>query len=370
MGEALQLTAGLKERLVAELEAARRRTLALLEPLSDEELVRQHSPLMSPLIWDLAHIGHFEELWLVRRLTGADPLHPETDDMYDAFQHVRSERVELPLLEPATAHAYLGEVRDRALTALEHIDLDPAEPLLRDGFVYGMVAQHEQQHVETMLQTIQVSGLEHEGGGPTECGVRGEVLVDGGRFTMGTNDEPWAYDNERPAHELELPAFRIEAAPVTNAAYAEFLADGGWPEAPMSWEQDGGTWLCRRFGRLEPLPPDEPVQHVSWHEAEAFARWAGKRLPTEAEWEKAARVAALGTNGAVWEWTSSDFEAYPGFTAFPYREYSEVFFGSDYKVLRGASWATDPVVARATVRNWDFPIRRQLFAGLRLAADA
>ena len=370
MRQAPQLTVGTRERIVAELEAARARTLALLEPLPDAELERQHSPLMSPLVWDLAHIGHFEELWLLRRLTGADPLHPETDDMYDAFQHVRSDRVDLPLLQPATARSYLAEVRARVLEVLETIELDPADALLRDGFVYGMVAQHEQQHVETMLQTIQLSGLEHEGGRPRPCPAGEDVLVAAGPFTMGT-DEPWAYDNERPAHERELPAFRISSAPVTNGAYAEFLADGGWPEPPLSWEPDGeGGWARRRFGRLEPVPADEPVQHVSWPEAEAFAAWAGRRLPTEPEWEKAARLGVLEGRGSVWEWTSSDFEAYPGFEAFPYAEYSEVFFGNEYRVLRGASWATHPLVARTTVRNWDFAIRRQIFAGLRLAGDA
>jgi iron(II)-dependent oxidoreductase len=355
---------------VGELEAARARTLALLDQISDEELVCQHSPLMSPLVWDLAHIGHFEELWLVRRLTGAEPLHPETDEMYDAFEHVRSDRVDLPLLEPSTARTYLADVRARALEVLDRIELDPEDRMLRDGFVYGMVAQHEQQHVETMLQTIQLSGLEHEGGRPAVCAEGTEVLVEAGPFVMGTDTEPWAYDNERTAHECELPVFLVSSAPVTNAAYAEFLADGGWDEPPMSWQRNGDGWVRCRFGLLEPVPPDEPVQHVSFPEADAYARWAGKRLPTEAEWEKAAKLGVLAGVGSVWEWTSSGFEGYPGFEAFPYREYSEVFFGHEYKVLRGASWATHPLVARTTVRNWDFPIRRQIFAGLRLARDA
>jgi gamma-glutamyl hercynylcysteine S-oxide synthase len=372
MRGAPQLTAGLRERIVGELEAARARTLALIAPISDDELVGQHSPLMSPLVWDLAHIGHFEELWLVRRLTGADPLHPETDGMYDAFEHVRSERVDLPLLEPSTARFYLTEVRARTLETLEtleRIELDPEDRLLRDGFVYGMVAQHEQQHVETMLQTIQLSGLAHEGGRPAACAEGTEVLVGVGPFVMGTDDEPWAYDNERPAHERELPAFRIDSVPVTNAAYAEFLAEGGWDEPPMSWQRDGDGWRRCRFGVLEPVPPGEPVQHVSFPEAQAYARWADKRLPTEAEWEKAARLGVLEGVGSVWEWTASDFDAYPGFEAFPYREYSEVFFGDHYEVLRGASWATHPLVARTTGRNWDFPIRRQIFAGFRCAED-
>jgi iron(II)-dependent oxidoreductase len=319
---------------------------------------------MSPLVWDLAHIGHFEELWVLRRLAGAEPIFPANDEVYDASEHPRDERPSLALLDPPTARAYLTEVRERVLEVLERTELDPADRLLRDGFVFGLVVQHEQQHVETMLQTLQLSRRACEGGGPAAIGRGEEALVEAGPFAMGT-DHPWAYDNERPVHEVDVPAFRIDSSPVTNGEWAAFLADGGWDEAPLGWE--GGC--VRRFGRLVPLDPDEPVQHVSWHEADAFARWAGKRLPTEAEWEKASSLGLLQGVGQVWEWTSSDFSAYPGFEAFPYREYSEVFFGSDYKVLRGGSWATHPTVARTSFRNWDFPIRRQIFAGVRCARD-
>jgi iron(II)-dependent oxidoreductase len=366
-----QVTGDVKERIAAELEAARVRTLSLLAPFTDEELTAQVSPLMSPLVWDLAHIGHFEELWISRQLRGAAPIHPESDDTYDAFAHVREERPSLSLLDPVKARAYLADVRARSLDVLEDIDLDPSDPLLRGGFAFGLVVQHEQQHVETMLQTIQLSGLEHEGGRPpVTTGQRHEVRVEAGTFAMGTDDEPWAYDNERPSHEVDVPAFSIDAEPVTNGAYAEFLAVTGTTEPPLSWERDAGAWVRRHFGRLEPVPPDEPVQHVSWEEADAYARWAGKRLPTEAEWERAAKLGVLRGVGSVWEWTSSDFGGYPGFSAFPYAEYSQVFFGHDYKVLRGASWATSGAVSRLTFRNWDFPIRRQIFSGFRCARDA
>ena len=370
MREAVAVAADPKERIAFELEEARRRTLELVAPFSDEELARQHSPLMSPLVWDLAHIAHFEELWLVRRLTGAEPLHPEGDDLYDAFRHPRAERLSLPLLDPGGARAFLTGVRARALDALERVELSPDDRLLRDGFVFGLVAQHERQHAETMLQAIQLSGLEHPGGSPAPCDARGEAAVGAGLCSLGTDDEPWAYDNERPAHEVELRAYSIDRAPVTNAEYVGFVEETG-TEPPKFWEREGpGSWTRVRFGRREAVPPAEPVQHVSWHEAEAFARWAGKRLPTEAEWEQAASLGLLDGAGSVWEWTASDFQGYPGFEAFPYREYSEVFFGSDYKVLRGASWATHPVVARRTFRNWDFPVRRQIFAGFRCARDA
>jgi iron(II)-dependent oxidoreductase len=355
----------LRQAVAAELEAARRTTVELLAPLDDDALVRQHSPLQSPLVWDLAHVGHFEELWIARRVGGCEPLHAAGDDLYDAFQHVRSERAELPILRPEQARAYLEAVRARTLETLERVDLDADDPLLANGFVFGLVLQHERQHNETMLQTIQIAGLEHPGGGPAAVAARGEASVPQGSFALGTDGEPWAYDNERPEHEVDLAAYAIDAVPVTNADYAEFVGAGG--ERPEYWTERG-TLL--RFGRERRLDPQEPVQHVSWHQADAYARWAGKRLPTEAEWESAARLGLLHGVGEVWEWTASDFGGYPGFRAFPYREYSEVFFGDEYKVLRGGSWATHPTVARVTFRNWDFPVRRQIFAGFRCARDA
>jgi iron(II)-dependent oxidoreductase len=376
---------GLREDAASALAAARARSLALLEPLSDDDLVRQHSPLMSPLVWDLAHVGNYEDLWLVRSLGGVG-VGPQYDDMYDAFRHPRPRRPALPLLGPAAAREYAAEVRARAL---EVLDGQAGDEL---PFAYGMVVQHEHQHDETMLATVQLmegaSAYPQAGAPGSVTAPAGEVLVEGGPFLMGTDTDPWAYDNERPAVEVHVAAFLIDARPVTNAEYAEFIADGGYQrpdlwsedgwkwrqaeglEAPQFWRLDGSTWWRRRFGISEPVPLDEPVQHVCWHEACAFAAWAGKRLPTEAEWEKAARSGAAADTARVWEWTSSSFTGYPGFASFPYREYSEVFFGDDYKVLRGGSWATDASMRRPSFRNWDYPIRRQIFSGLRCARDA
>jgi len=374
-----------KTDVVAALERAREATLRLVEPLDDELLLAQVSPLMSPLVWDLAHIGWFEELWLVRRL-GGEAQGERFDDVYDAFRHARSERSGLPILTPREARAYLERVRRDTLQVLEDVSLDESDPLLRDAYVYGLVAQHELQHQETMLQTIQLSGVEYPAPPLEDMQVAADVLVPGGPFMLGTDDEPWAYDNERPAHVVELPAFSLERHPVMNERVAEFVEDGGYRtrrfwseagwswlqeeqvEAPLYWQRAPEGWLRRRFGRSEPVPPAEPVQHVSFYEAEAVAAWAGKRLPTEAEWEKAANE--IERTPWVWEWTSSAFTGYPGFESFPYPEYSEVFFGDEHRVLRGGSWATDPLVARVTFRNWDFPQRRQLFSGVRLASDA
>jgi iron(II)-dependent oxidoreductase len=189
-----------------------------------------------------------------------------------------------------------------------------------------------------------------------------------GTHLIGAPEEGFAYDNERSRHSIELDAFEIDRHPATNAAYARFIEDTG-AEPPLYWERDGeGPWVRTAMGRRDPIDPDLPVIHISADEADAFARWAGKRLPSEFEWE-AARPELEGL-GQVWEWTSSHFLPYPGFEAFPYPEYSEVFFGDTYRVLRGSSWATHPHVARPTFRNWDLPERRQIFAGLRCARDA
>jgi iron(II)-dependent oxidoreductase len=375
--------------LAAELGRARARTATLLEPLSDEQLVKQVSPLMSPLVWDLAHIGHFEELWLLRRLAGRPPLREEHDEVYDAFAHERSARGELPAMSPPAARAFLDDVRQRVLALLAELPFDNSDPLLEDGFVFGMVVQHELQHVETMAQTLQLGGF--PGPAPTrppDVASSGELLVDAGAFTLGAGaDEPWAYDNERPVHEVSLEPFRIDRALVTNAEYRAFIEAGGYrdrtawseagwawreperAEAPLFWERDGDRWLRRRFDVVELVPAQEPVQHVSFYEADAYARWSGKRLPSEPEWEMAAGELEHA-HGAVWQWTSSHFTGYPGFRAFPYPEYSEVFFGTEYRVLRGGSWVTDPLVARPTFRNWDYPRRRQIFSGIRCARNA
>jgi iron(II)-dependent oxidoreductase len=429
----------LKAYVADELDRVRERSFGLTTTVLDEpELLAQHSKLMSPLVWDLAHVGNYEELWLLRAAAGIEAMRPEIDSIYDAFEHPRATRPTLPMLRPDEAGQYIGLVRRKVLDALERMRLGGADALLDGGFVFGMVLQHEHQHDETMLATHQLRrGLPVLPDGdarpaPNALLTGAEVRIPAGRFVMGTSDDPWAYDNERPAHDVDLPAYFIDTVPVSNRAYRGFVQDGGYDEqrwwspagwewrtasgkrTPAFWVRDGDGWQRRRFGRLEPLPDDEPVQHVCFYEADAYARWAGRRLPTEAEWEKAAswdqatrtkrrfpwgedaptdELANLGQRryrptaagsfptgasaygalqmlGDVWEWTSSEFTGYPGFRSFPYKEYSEVFFDDGYRVLRGGSWATDPMACRNTFRNWDHPIRRQIFAGFRTARDA
>ncbi len=421
----------MRDQVADGLESARARTLMLTD-LDEPELLAQHDPLMSPLVWDLAHIGQQEELWLLRRGDGNRPglLPPAVDSLYDAFKHARAERPTLPLLPPVEARAFCREVRGRVLDVLDKVPDDAGEL-----FPAAMVVQHEQQHDETMLATLQLRhGPPVLLGAPLPNGRRldtDRVFVPGGEFVLGVNaaDEPFSLDNERPAHAVAVDAFWIGRAPVSNAQWQDFVADGGYQqprwwsargwahrveaglERPKFWALDGTR---QRFGVTEHMPPDEPVQHISYFEAEAFAAWSGARLPTEVEWEKAcvwdpatgrrrrwpwgsaeptAQRANLGGTalrpapvgaypdgasacgaeqliGDVWEWTSSDFTPWPGFVPMIYQQYSEPFFGGDYKVLRGGSWAVAPSAVRPSFRNWDHPIRRQIFTGLRLAWDA
>jgi iron(II)-dependent oxidoreductase len=432
---AIQDLEALRDRVAEQLARSRARSTALTNAVDDDDLVKQHSTLMSPLVWDFAHIANQEELWLVRDVGGREPVRTDIDHIYDAFQHARADRTMLPLLSPTQTRSYVREVRDKVMDVLTSTPLE-GHKLVDNAFAFGMIVQHEQQHNETMLATHQLRTGEavlHAPAPPAPPGpvINQEILVPAGPFTMGTSVEPWALDNERPAHQVQVAAFMIDKYPVTNASYLEFVTAGGydqqqwWSEAgwayrqkadlvaPRFWVRDGDRWLRDCFGLVEPLAPDEPVVHVCFYEAQAFAAWAGKRLPTEIEWEKAARhdpatgrsrrypwgdeapgpehanlgqrhlrPARIGSYprgesplgvaqliGDVWEWTNSDFHGYPGFAPFPYREYSEVFFGADYKMLRGGSFGADTTASRGTFRNWDYPIRRQIFSGLRLARD-
>ncbi|HEY5287262.1 MAG TPA: SUMF1/EgtB/PvdO family nonheme iron enzyme [Solirubrobacteraceae bacterium] len=342
---------GLEEAL-AVLNGVRERTLALVAHLSDDQLSRVLSPIMSPLVWDLAHIAAYEDLWLAHRHGGLEPLRPDLAELYDAFETPRSVRGEIELLDPAQARAYLSAVRQRSVLAL-------SQQGVGDGTIYELVLRHELQHTETMRQTMALADPLPTGE-PTLGAVTDEdthaashgdgrscawVTVPAGPFEMGAATDVFAYDNERPRHTVELPAFQIAAQPITNA----------------SWD--------RVMGSSSEGRSDAPVCHVSWFEVQEFAQAQGARLPSEAEWEKAASLGLLAGVGQVWEWTSSCFNGYQGFVAHPYKEYSEVFFGEDYRVLRGGSWATSPRVKTITFRNWDLPIRSQIFSGVRLARD-
>ncbi|MGC9221178.1 MAG: ergothioneine biosynthesis protein EgtB [Solirubrobacteraceae bacterium] len=442
------------DQLRKALADTRSRTLGLVGGLDSTTLETVHSTLLSPLVWDLAHVACFEDEWMARA-AGVAPLRPELFAVYDAAKTPRSRRGELKMLGTGETLAHMASVRSRTEELLAKLDagtLDLAE----------LVIRHEQQHNETMLQLLQLahlpspfagmagtavpgvggataaarraqSGRAAQGGRTAESertAQGGLELIDirGGVVTIGAPAEVgFAYDNERPAHVRTVPAFRLARTPATNADWLEFMDAGGYQrqelwsaegwqwrvreavDRPLYWTQDGQQWL---LGRQAPIDGDLPVTHISWFEAGAFAAFHGLRLPTEFEWEAAATAPApgglpqpfpwgrqpvtrlranvdqvaggpapAGTHdgatpsglqsliGDVWEWTASWFDGYPGFAAYPYREYSEPFFGSHYRVLRGGSWATRPLVISSTFRNWDFPQRRQIFAGVRLAGD-
>ncbi len=428
------------DELLALLDEARARTLLLVASLSDEDLRTQHDALMSPILWDIGHIAHFEELWLTQNLDG-EIRFAEMPGMYNPFEHPRRVRGQLVYPTLDECRAIMAEIRQRVAAKVGSLDWHGDNPLLRDGYVGHMVLQHEYQHNETMLQTLQLKR-----GAPYNAPRRypipaatappawgATVRFGGGDVTIGTDDRRVAYDNERPRQRLTVRPFRIDVAPVRNGEYLHFMQDGGYQrrelwsddgwrwvqeveggaQSPKYWSQMQGQWYVRTFELMRPIDSERPVCHVCYHEADAYARWAKKRLPTEIEWEVAAShdpatggarpypwgdvapspaianidqlsfdtspVGAYQANrsalgcvdmiGNVWEWTSSDFGMYAGFQAFPYPEYSEVFFGTEYKVLRGGSWATRPRAIRNSFRNWDYPIRRQIFSGFRCASD-
>jgi iron(II)-dependent oxidoreductase len=362
---------------LASLEEARRGTLALVAHLDDGQLERVHSPIMSPLVWDLAHIAAYEDLWLAHRCAGLPLLRPDLAEVYDAFETPRAVRGHVELLGAPAAREYMDDVRARVVAATERAGLG-------DGLLHELVVRHELQHSETMRQTLALAGLLPPGEPALRPlgGEEGWVELPAGTFLMGAGAEGFAYDNERPRHVARTGAFRIARRPVTRASWLRFTEDSGY-ERREWWSPEGWAWREEHdVTGPASVPADGvggveraggaggvPICHVSWFEADAFARAHGARLPTEAEWERAAAEPGLEGVGQVWEWTASPFYGYPGFVAHPYREYSEVFFGGDYRVLRGGSWATHARVATRTFRNWDHPLRRQLFAGVRLARD-
>ncbi|MGH2913003.1 MAG: SUMF1/EgtB/PvdO family nonheme iron enzyme [Solirubrobacteraceae bacterium] len=342
------------EEALAALDTVREQTLGLVGHLREEELSSVLSPIMSPLVWDLAHIAAYEDLWLAHRHGGLDLSRPDLAEVYDAFETPRMVRGEIELLGPRDARTYMEQVRARSAKAL-------ARRGVGDGTIYELVLRHELQHTETMRQTMALAGLlpageprlgthggESTNAGATQTEDREGIWIEvpSGPFEMGAGPEGFAYDNERPRHTVDVPAFEIARRPVTNA-----------------------EWTRVHGAARSADDPDATVCHVNWFEADEFAKASGARLPTEAEWEKAATAGLLSGVGEVWEWTSTHFDGYPGFVAHPYREYSEVFFGEDYRVLRGGSWATSSRVRTLTFRNWDLPIRSQIFAGVRLARD-
>jgi iron(II)-dependent oxidoreductase len=420
------------------LTEARANTFQMFNLAREEDLGRSPGYGFRPIIWHLAHVGVFEAYWILQKVCGEDAPDERYERLFDPIRTPREQSKDLP--SRREMEAYLARVRKRVLQALGEISFDASDPLLRDAYVFDLVLEHEYQHQETLAYLLRLLAPDKKArpftsrapAAPGDASpLRDMVTVPAGSFTMGSCWDSFAYDNELPAQTVFVPSFKIDRRLTTNAEYARFVAEGGyerrewwsdegwaWREredwtAPLYWSRDGKGWTLRRMFDEVLLPPDHPVTGVSWYEAEAYARFAGKRLPTEAEWEKAASwdeargvkrrfswgdtaptpalcnfdnqfwdttpvgafaegasfYGCLDMTGNVWEWTSDAFQGYPGFVAFPYPEYSETWFDGDHRVLKGGSWATRAPLLRTSFRNFFRRHFRIAFAGIRCAAD-
>ncbi len=407
---------------------ARRRTCELVADLSDEQLRVPLLPIINPFLWEIGHVAWFQEKWVLRHAGGRPPLDGAADALYDSMAVAHDTRWNLALPSRQSILDYLQRVRDLVLDRLAQGDLTAEEE-----YFVRLATFHEDMHGEAFLytrQTLAYPAPELSGtAAPTaEAGPwPGDVRVAGGRFVLGAEPgaEPFVFDNEKWGHGVEVQPFAIARAAVTAGEFAAFVEAGayaepnlwgpaGWAwrqaaaaEHPLYWRRGADGWERRRFDRWEPLRPHQPVMHVSWYEAEAYCRWAGRRLPTEAEWELAAagtpkrrfpwgdeaadgsqaRLDAAGLApadvgaypagdsaagcrqmlGNTWEWTADDFGPFPGFVVDPYKEYSVPWFG-DHKVLRGGCWVTRGRMLRNTWRNFYRPDRRDVWSGFRTCA--
>jgi iron(II)-dependent oxidoreductase len=436
------------ETFARAFEETRATTLRLFDLCDERDLHTSPGFGYRPIIWHLAHMGVFEAYWLLQKAQGLSAPDARYERIFDPISTPREESRNLP--SRAEMETYLSRVRGSVLEYLEGFDFDSPDPLKRGGYIFQLVLEHERQHQETLCYLFQlldpskkirpesfVKDSDADSSSAADEGFTNDggalVSVPAGAFTMGAVWDSFAYDNEYPAHEIFLPEFRIARAPVTNGEFARFVEEGGyerrefWTEEgwtwrekenwayPLNWRRAGeGSWTERRMFDESPLELEHPVTGVSFYESEAYARFAGRRLPTEAEWERAASVDAsndvkrrfawgddepdssrcnfgierwgttpvkrfhagasaagcLDMTGNVWEWTATPFEGFQGFEPFPYPEYSQVWFDGDHRVLKGGSWATSPSVLRTSFRNFFRRHFRIAFAGLRLAEDA
>lgn len=419
------------------LEEVRSRTLSLIEDLSDEQLSVPLLAIVNPPLWEIGHVAWFHEKWALRHLRGHDPIMRDGDALYDSAAVLHDTRWGLGLPSREETLAYMDRVLHEIAEGLPGERLNPEET-----YFHKLGILHEDMHAEAITYTRQTlayapPAFVGRGTAPAGAPCPGDVEVPGGEFVLGASEDlPFVFDNEKWGHPVTVAPFRIARAAVSNAEFAAFADDGGyddsrwWSEDGWSWRQAAdaahpvywqreapGRWLERIFDRWLPLHPHLPVVHVNWHEAGAYCRWAGRRLPAEAEWEMAAAVEPAGGAasgeaakrgfpwgdappdpdrgnldwaaggrvpvdalaagdsaagcrqmiGNVWEWTADAFHPYPGFVRDPYKEYSEPWFG-DHKVLRGGCWTTRSHLIRNTWRNFYKPDRRDVWAGFRTCA--
>ena len=429
--------------LIEALREARERTLELIEDLSDEHLMGPRLRIVNPLRWEIGHVAWFQEFWILRHLGGLPPILTHGDSLYDSARVAHDTRWDLPLPSRAETLSYMKQVLERVCDSSDR-RMRGARDGYDEAYFLHLVLFHEQMHAEAITYTRQTLcyrrpqlGLDFQSVGNVTEAVSGDANIPGGRFVLGASpDQMFVFDNEQRPHEVEVKPFSISKTAVTNGEFAAFVEDGGYTrrelwseegwrwrrnagaEHPVYWErQSNGRWLRRDFDNWVELRDRVAVIHVNWYEADAYCRWAGRRLPTEAEWEMAAsceqsvdggsisgrkrtypwgddqptgdrasldwramgciEVNALGEGdsafgcrqmiGNTWEWTSTSFGPYPGFVAGPYKEYSEPWFG-DHKVLRGGCWATRSSLIRNAYRNFYTPDRRDVWAGFRTCA--
>lgn len=431
----------LKEEIRNQMITARADTLRLFDLVAEEHLHVSPGFGFRPIIWHLAHIGVFEAYWLLQKMQGMKALDQRYERIFDPISTPREESMHLPTRREM--EAFLARAREPVLSYLERANFETNDPMLRRAYVFRLVLEHEYQHQETLTYLLHLlaPSLKSSPGSEFSANdnsnsklvspVRDMVLVESGSFEMGSIWNSFAYDNEFPAHAIDLPAFKIDRLPTTNEEYAHFVYDGGyerrewwsdegwkWRErenwtSPFYWTSKDKEWCVQTMYEDNVWNSEHPVTGVSWYEAEAYARYMKKRLPSEAEWEKAASwdptyrrkrmfawgdelpnhslcnfheqfrgTTAVGSfpNGAssygvldmtgnIWEWTSDTFAGYPEFEYFPYPEYSETWFDGDHRVLKGGSWATRAPVLRTSFRNFFRRNFRIAFAGIRLAAD-
>jgi gamma-glutamyl hercynylcysteine S-oxide synthase len=424
--------------LASQLRETRARTHRLTAQLSADQLMGLKLDIVNPLLWEIGHVGWFHEYWTLRHSHGEAALIERADDLWNSSTVAHDTRWSLRLPDRSATFAYLADVLERQCEHLVAADFPD-----RARYFYELAIRHEDMHVEALSYTRETlaypppQGLSDHTPSATG-GLLGDADVPGGSWRLGaTESEGFIFDNEKWAHVVELEPFRIARAPVSNREFAafveaggyrvrEFWSDAGWAwrerqraERPVYWQpKSDGIWTWRRYDRTEVLSADAPVVFVNWYEAEAWCRWAKRRLPTEAEWEAAAigepsadgsRLAevkrswpwggatptrrhanldfafdapldvaafprgdsAFGCRqmvGNVWEWTASNFTPFPGFAPDPYKDYSQPWFGSR-KVLRGGCWATSSRIARPTYRNFFAPDRNDVFAGFRTCAQ-
>jgi iron(II)-dependent oxidoreductase len=369
-GLAAETIAGLYEggRLGAALDEARRRSLAIYSHLDLASLAVACIPTVNPPLWELSHIAWFQEYWCLR---GGDAREPSllagADSLFNSTTVAHDSRWTLDYPKPEALFGYMRDSHDAVQEALARAPDD-------DRYFFKLALLHEDMHAEALLMTLQSLALPAPpvalGGASAADGKARDIHFGGGEFIQGTREAPFIFDNERGAHAVTVAPFSIASRTVTQGEFAAFVeATGRAP--PRYWKREGSWWITRRFDRWIPVDRGAPMIHVSLDEATAYCVWAGRRLPTESEWEFAARHDTRGELhdmiGGVWEWTSSPFAPYPGFTPDPYREYSEPWFHT-HSVLRGGSFATTSRIAYARYRNFYLPERSDMFSGFRTCA--